>query len=142
MELEPNMYVRTTLGITKYLGKYENSEMLLFDKLDLELWSGDLADVLYRSDVENVILKSSHNVIDLIEVGDVITFKNDEDVYRVSCVPNEESACDCFYLVFNYATQYGVEDIEVSKEIMQNTLESVITREQFEKIAYKVGDDK
>ena len=128
MKLEPDMYVRTKDG-----------DMFILDKIEDNHLIPRYVHIPYIITEEDV-LKTSYSIIDLIEVGDVITFKNDEDVYRVSCVPNEESACDCFYLVFNYAIQYGLEDIEVSKEIMQNTLESVITREQFEKIAYKVGD--
>ena len=139
MKIEPNMYVRTKKGIAKIVEIFDKENEPYYG---VKYRTDTFLEIYYDSEYigDEDISKASHNIIDLIEVGDVITFKNDEDVYRVSCVPNEESACDCFYLVFNYATQYGVEDIEVSKETMQNTLESVITREQFEKIAYKVGD--
>ena len=144
MKIEPNMYVRTKYGIFKIRKITKDLAYCRREKRVIEL-DRNIPEYNYRFSFykdESIFkgAKFKNNIIDLIEVGDVITFKNDEDVYRVSCVPNEESACDCFYLVFNYATQYGVEDIEVSKEIMQNTLESVITRKQFEKIAYKVGD--
>ena len=139
MKIEPNMYVRTKKGIAKIVEIFDKENEPYYG---VKYRTDTFLEIYYDSEYigDEDISKASHNIIDLIEVGDVITFKNDEDVYRVSCVPNEESACYCFYLVFNYATQYGVEDIEVSKETMQNTLESVITREQFEKIAYKVGD--
>lgn len=134
MKLEPNMYVRTNKGeIAKIVA--DNPYLVNIDKFKKD---GITLRTLRKID----IIKASHNIIDVLEVGDVVTFKNDEDVYKINCVPNEESTCDCFYLVFDYATQYGLEDIEVSKETMLNTLESVITREQFEQIAYKVGDDK
>ena len=134
MKLEVGMYVRTNKGeIAKIVA--DNPYLVNIDKFKKD---GITLRTLRKID----IIKASHNIIDVLEVGDVVTFKNDEDVYKINCVPNEESACDCFYLVFNYAIQYGLEDIEVSKETMQNTLESVITREQFEQIAYKVGDDK
>ena len=137
MKLEVGMYVRlqndaeNIVIINRIANVFETT---ILTENDGSIYQGEYTK-------ENVI-KASFDITDLIKAGDVVTFKNDEDVYRVSCIPNKESACDCFYLVFNYATQYGAEDIEVSKEIMQNTLESVITREQFEKIAYKVGDDK
>ena len=132
MKLGPNMYVRTNKGeIAKIVA--DNPYLVNIDKFKKD---GITLRTLRKID----ILKASYNIIDVLEVGDVVTFKNDEDVYKINCVPNEESACDCFYLVFDYATQYGLEDIEVSKETMLNTLESVITREQFSQIAYKVGD--
>ena len=144
MKLEVGMYVRTDDG---YIAKYDKSKHNCSGKYygfastirDLRWEEYDDDCFLWESELKNIV-KASYNIIDLIKAGDVVTFKNDEDVYRVSCVPNEESACDCFYLVFNYATQYGVEDIEVSKETMRNTLESIITREQFEQMAYKVGN--
>lgn len=143
MELEVGMYVRGSYysyrgKIGKIIKNYNNDLEIAYANGVLKTTIGSfLCD---NTDINGRQYVASFDITDLIKAGDIVAFKNDEDVYRVSCVPNEESACDCFYLVFNYATQYGLEDIEVSKETMQNTLESIITREQFEQIAYKVGD--
>lgn len=143
MKLEVKMYVRTRYGYIARLKRINKTDR--YTEYEFDNTIGYDYDGFFHSIVEDCIdgieiIKASYNIIDLIEVGDVITFKNDEDVYKINCVPNEESTCDCFYLVFDYATQYGLEDIEVSKETMLNTLESVITREQFSQMEYKVGD--
>ena len=80
--------------------------------------------------------------IDLIEVGDIIEFKEDNDLYRVNCIPNEECGCNCFYLEFNYAEKYGVEDIMVDKEYMKTYLKSVLIKEQFEANAYTIEKER
>ena len=94
-------------------------------------------DELYAYDIDNIV-KASYNITDLIEVGDIITFKNDKDIYRVNCIPNKENGCECFYLEFDYADKYGVEDIRVFIEEMENDLESIVTKEQFSSMEYKV----
>ena len=136
MELKEGIYVRTKLGISKYLRKYEDSEMYLFDKLDENLWSGDIANVLYRCDIYGTIIKASYNIIDLIEIGDIITFKNDDDVYKVICVPNEECALEVFYLAKNYDGE--TEDIIVYKDDMRKYIDRILTKEKFKKDSYEV----
>ena len=150
MKLEKGMYVRTPLGIAKYLGKAEYESIISgetiktdideFDKLDVALWSEDVPNWVFKHDTKNVVLKASHNIIDLLEVGDVITFKNDEDVYKINCIPNYEYGNDDFYLVFDYAKQFDCEDIRVTKEEMKEILNSIVTKEQFESMSYKVED--
>ncbi len=105
--------------------------------------SNNNINVRYKNDIGLVSignLKASNDITKLICVGDIITFKDDEDVYRVKCIPNKESACDCFYLVFDYVKPYGVEDIKVSIKTMQIALENIITKEQFESMSYRIGD--
>lgn len=84
--------------------------------------------------------QASHDITDLIEKNDIITLKNDEDVYRVSAIPNEKSGLEDFYLVFEYEELLGLEDIRVSKQEMQKQLESIMTHEKFEKEVYMIGD--
>lgn len=127
MKLEVGMYVRTNEGIGTVQRIYNNKNdcTVKFKKGHVKKWV--------------TIFKASHNIIDLIEVGDVITFKNDKDVYRVTCIPNKKYACNCFYLEFNHL-ELGVEDIFVSKTEMKKNLYSIVTKEQFESMQYKIGE--
>lgn len=102
--------------------------------------SNNNINVRYKNDIQLVLignLKASDDITRLICVGDIITFKDDEDVYRVICIPNKESACDCFYLGFDYLTKY-----KVSIKKMQDTIQTIITKEQFESMSYRIGDEE
>ena len=80
-------------------------------------------------DKENII-KSSPNIIDLIEVGDILKFKNMKHYQEVLAIDNEK-----LYLT-GYIYMSGLQ--EYKKEIEED-LEWVITHEQIEQMAYKIG---
>lgn len=89
MKLEPNMYVRTKGG---YILKYP--DVFIFDE----------------------VLKASHNIIDLIEVGDYV------NGYEVTSKDQ--------FLGFGNHDWYMIND----------EIKSIVTKEQFESMSYKVGD--
>ena len=99
MKIEVGMYVRTKLGS---ITKIENEVSL----------------VRYIGEIPNV--RFSHNIIDLIEVGDVITTNNlcgevthiEEDKIYTTCYDGE------------YCYDYQIQ--------------SILTREQFESMKYEV----
>jgi hypothetical protein len=129
MELEKGMYVRTLKGIAKIvtndrIARNTDKEMTL-----LENFNGVLK--------KNVI-KASYNIIDLIEVGDIITFNFSNDVYKVLCVPNKEVGLDDFY--FEYDMSQEFEDMRMTPEMVKGQIKSIVTHEQFESKSYKVGD--
>lgn len=130
MKLETGMYcynkINREMGIGKIISFQNNNNVNIKYKNDIKLVS-----------IGN--LKANDDITKLICVGDIITFKYDEDVYRVNCIPNKESACDCFYLVFENAQQYGLEDIRVSIKAMRDNLETITTKELFEQVSYKIG---
>lgn len=70
------------------------------------------------------IVKASYNIIDILEVGDYV---------------NGREAVDIFY-----DANDDVMDVCVLGSIVydNNEVKSVITHEQMEQMAYKVGDDK
>ena len=68
---------------------------------------------------EEEILKSSPNIIDLIEVGDYV---NGEKINEIS-----ESGEVLFYSYFDR-----------DKSIENNSIKSILTKEQFESMEYKV----
>lgn len=78
------------------------------------------------ANIEDVI-KTSYNIIDILEVGDIISFYEDID---------------------NYKKQYaiGVPDLitidEIKDKITNDNIRlvSILTREQFKASSYRIGD--
>lgn len=128
-------YVRTNKGIAKYIGKYDDYEGFYeFDKLDDELWSGDISNVVYSSEIDNIVIKSSPNIIDLIEVGDYV---NGEKVCYLKGDINDSEVAhkeDVLYTEYNdeYGEWYGYAEDEI---------ETIATKEQFEAIQYKLEEE-
>ena len=105
MKLEEGMYVRTKWGINQ-INEYVPQSGQLYLK----------TDVCVKSNV----IKSSHNIIDLIEVGDYVNGgqvrEKKEDYIRISGG--------------NFMFQY----------LKENEIKSIVTKEQFESMSYKVGE--
>lgn len=81
------------------------------------------------------IIKSSFNIIDLIEVGDYV---NGYKIKEVNNNLNEhKGTCNCLdtYL-------WCVNDLDKFEEIVifENEIKSIVTHEQFEQISYKLGE--
>ena len=116
MELKEGMYVRT-----------EDGEISKIEWFTLQIWEGDNTTeanfwlenkqrLMYPLDK----FKASHNIIDLIEVGDYVngrkvTLKTDNDYIEVDYGENIDG--------------YHNKDIK-----------SIVTKEQFESICYKVEE--
>ena len=109
MELRINDYVRTNYGIAK------------ITKIDLNVNACEIDKQLndfYFVLNENII-KSSPNIIDLIEVGDYVNGER----------------------VINIIKKYKY--LEVSDEeiiINEKDIKSIVTKEQFESMEYKIGE--
>ena len=130
MKLEIGMYVRTKReGIGKIISlSIGEEDECCFIELSKR-----------RTGIkEHNIVKASHNIIDLLQVGDIITFKEDEDVYKILQIPSKEWDFEDFYLVKNYDGE--TEDIFVQYEEMEKYIRSIVTKEQFESMSYKVED--
>lgn len=135
-------YARTKWGIIGKISKIidfekKNKKPFLNYKNMLILTNDEGYDVIGS---RGEIVKSSSNIIDLLKIGDIITFKDDCDVYRIASVPDKEVALDVFYLEKNYDGE--TEDICVEQDEMQEWINSIVTKEQFEEMEYKVGVDK
>lgn len=118
MELKPNMYVRTKNGYickilretySKYLSR--NKELCYeVDKpinTNMELYVGD-------------ILKASRNIVDLLEVGDIITTNN--LCGEVTHIEGDKIYTTCYDGEFCYDYQ----------------IQSIVTKEIFESMKYEV----
>lgn len=134
-------YVRTEDGlIAKYIGKDNDYKWHIFNgKIQwfFEYYREEIDYDDWEEFIKEEVVKTSDKLIDLIERNDIITLKNDNDVYKVLSVPDEKIGSDCFYLVFDYEKEFGVEDIRVSKEEMEENLCSIVTKEQFEQAKYE-----
>ena len=86
-------------------------------------------DGLYYTESETII-KSSPNIIDLIEVGDFITYEKDNIYINIPTSVNG---------VFDETTLTIVKmvDNEYLKDV---NIKSIITHEQMESIKYKLGE--
>lgn len=131
MKINVGDYVRTKYGI---IGKIESKQLIGYND-----W---IIDTLYYNDDEIIddwtcgvkeydILKSSPNIIDLIEVKDIITYQCISDDYDF------EKGQQYTYQINNN------DELESFKEAFENEdlkLISIVTKEQFSQMEYKIGE--
>ena len=126
MKLEVGMYVRTKHGISKI----ENISLNEYDKehdyVELENFVFDGLDTQSFFTTDEII-KASHNIIDLIEVGDYVNCK------KVVCkqLQTDNYECDDFWCLFFENEHTGV---------LEEEIKTIVTKEQFEQMQYKVGE--
>lgn len=113
MKLEVGMYVRFKPELKEQISKIikfvNDGFLVLID--NTEYWFE-----------ESDVLKTSHNIFELIEPHDIIkTTKN--EIYEVFAVGN-----DCVYIN------------ELKDFVTVDYIKEVLTKEQFENLSYKVGD--
>ena len=108
MELKFNMYVRTEHGIYKINGYINNNYTQKFTYID----NKGVSNILENDE----IIKASHNIIDLIEVGDYV---NGEKV-----------------LYWTDGTK--VVDDGYATNLDKISVKSIVTKEQFESMKYEV----
>ena len=124
-KLEPNMYVRTKWG---YICKLININDFREPSMRYGIEANYLRDVMFIGDED--ILKASHNIIDLIEVGDVIV---DKEGHKYSI--NYEFETD-------YNSEYSSYEITIDDYItlfLKDGL-AIVTKEQFSSMEYRLGD--
>ena len=115
-KLEPNMYVRTKDGyIDKILKLNESYVKGVSQK-----------DDFYAYDIDNIV-KTSYNIIDILEEGDIISFYEDIDNYKKQYVIG----------IPDLITLDNIKDKITNDNIR---LVSILTKEEMEQMAYKVGD--
>ena len=113
-KLEPNMYVRTKNGmIEKIISKEDVSGSLHREEIVFILDNGNRLALHSKK-----VIKASHNIIDLIEVGDYV---NGNEIYKISW--------DSLGLILE-TTDYF--------KLREKDIKSILTKEQFESLEYKV----
>lgn len=129
MKLEVGMYVRTLKGKLFKIQKLSEDYIYLLNT-ECFLWKSIYGgDYCFRFPYENevyTIAKASHNIIDLIEVGDYV---NGE---KVGYIDNCNGAMREYY--------YDYEDAKIDVGHLFEEIETIVTKEQFESMSYKVGE--
>ena len=122
MKLEEGMYVRTKYGIARFIHNLVTKATIyrVIDKKivydNVKHWEDCLLD--------NEIIKASHNIIDLIQVGDYV---NGE---KVGYIDDCDGAMKEYY--------YDYEDIEKDCGHYFEEIKSIVTKEQMESMKYEV----
>ena len=135
MKLEIGMYVRTDKGlIAKYTGYEKDEENTEYNKYKFNgkiYWHYEYYnDYVYEEDFqewfEKKVIKVSHNIIDLIEAGDYV---NGYSVYEI-----------LEYKDNTRAIVIGDDNKSIIWEESSQYIKSIVTKEQFESMSYKVGE--
>ena len=121
-KLEPNMYIRTKWG---YICKIININDFREPNMKYGVEANYLKDVMFIGDDD--IIKASYNIIDILEKGDYVN-GNKVDFTNNNNKLSYEDKCIGFY------------DGDGDITLFENGIKSVITHEQMEQMAYKVGE--
>ena len=114
MKLEVGMYVRTKYGISKIENISPNEYDKEHDYIELENFVFDGLDTQAFFTTDK-ILKASHNIIDLIEVGDYVNNERVEEIWKEIVLVGQEC-----------------------RPISFNNIKSIVTKEQFESMKYSL----
>lgn len=121
--MQLGMYIRTPKGrLGRIVGVRETRNKK--PKYLIE-WSN--GQIYYMVQVDD--FKASHKIIDLIQVGDYVngykitSIQEINEYYPKRLLYSTDESCDEFILLFN-----------------NGEIKSIVTKQQFENIAYKVGD--
>lgn len=117
MELEVGMYVRTEKGIGKVTECRKHDKWGYIIKI-----LGQYSCFTHSSNKElSDVIKASHNIIDLIEVGDYVNGSKVIDI-----VEND-------VYVSNFYKEQCIEQVSKKK------IKSIVTKEQFSDMEYRLG---
>lgn len=125
MKIEPGMFVRTDKGT---IGKFIQEVNYYFE---LE-YQGGLYDLVYK----NRCLKASYDLYELIEKDDVIVV----DGIKYTVLKNKKYFYGNLYI--ERITKEGCPRItSLSHLICDSKIQAIVTKEQFEREKYTIGDD-
>ena len=132
-KLEPNMYVRTKNGNIRKIVELTNTKFIdepdyYVDKVLIDIEQNEREDTIYMEKwlFNEDIVKSSLNIIDLIEVGDYV---NGEIVIGFGTFYYDDGTIERTSLT-----------LDRTVTCLNSEIKSIVTHEQFEQMAYKVGD--
>ena len=115
MKLEVGQFVRTKDGYISQYKYYDTTNAYMEKLLCIPLNNGTFANI-------EDIVKASYNIIDILEIGDYVNGRKVVDIF--------------------YDANDDVMNICVLGSIVydNNEIKSIITHEQMEQMAYKVGE--
>ena len=127
-KLEPNMYVRTKWG---YICKIININDFREPSMKYGVEASYLKDVMFIGDDD--VVKASYNIIDILEKGDYV------NGLRVEKNKYGELYTSYVYYGGDIGKQCEVYTTWL-KELEEDMIYSIVTHEQMEQMAYKVGE--
>lgn len=117
-KLEAGIYVRTKYnGIGKIVEYINDPTHYFFKCYKLDRNCFNCEEYITESDV---IGKPSYNIIDLLQIGDIISFKNEFGSIEIKDIHNS-------------VAMQMIKDKEID-------IKSIVTKEQFESMSYKLED--
>lgn len=126
MDLEVGMYIRTKKGIAKIKKIFSNGNEPYFEaKYETDTYLEIYYDSQYVSKYD--VLKASYNIIDILEVGDYV---NGFEVLRI------DKECNLYPKTLKCQYPNNIDYFDMFDE----DIKSVVTHEQIEQMAYKVGE--
>jgi hypothetical protein len=127
MKLEVGMYIRTNWGdMCKLISINEFREPNM--KYGVE--ASYLSDIAFIGDEH--IVKARYNMIDLIEAGDYV---NGVEVAFIDELTNEIAICETDLTTRDFEGRYAF------KRIKKEDIKSIVTKEKFKSMEYKVVQD-
>lgn len=132
-KLEPNMYVRTLFGIKK-IDHIDNKKTVwkyLYKIND---------DNEFYALSDNDVIKASHNIIDLIEVGDLI----EHEKIGIKQIKDKDKYNQYIWYSKNHnPSTCDIEDA-ITFEAFKSEFEvgniSIVTKEQFSSMEFRLGE--
>ena len=122
MKLELGMYVRTKNG---YICKIININDYREPSIKYGVEADYLKDIMFISDDD--IVKANFNIIDLIKPKDIILGR-DGRLYQ------------CWKIYKDYVFTYSKNKQGQTVTLVDYQIDKVLTKEHFDKLAYKVGE--
>lgn len=130
-------YVRTKQGIEKIKVVEENfmgDENCIFYATDNKEWNGAYNGKYNGFTNRNrTIIKSSPNIIDLIEVGDYV---NGSKVVDISIIGKDKEKWVWVEQMEDTDNKYGDDYVGYNN----NQIKSIVTHEQFSQMEYRIGE--
>ena len=124
MKLEVGQFARLKSG---YICKIININDFREPNMKYGVEANYLKDVMFIGDDD--VVKTSYNIIDILEVGDYVDGQKIVDIGCLTNGPRKGTKVINYYITPNAVSYLENEDIK-----------SVITHEQMEQMAYKVED--
>lgn len=128
MKLEVGQFVRTKSG---YICKIINANDFREPNMKYGVEANYLKDVMFIGNDD--IVKASYNIIDVLKVGDYVNGS------KILGFENEYNEEDDKFVPFGVITENCFLE-NADSWIINKDIKSVITREQMEQMAYKVGE--
>ena len=143
-------YVRNKYGIAKVVDienkndinilKFDRDIAFMIDtKENKELYRTNYLPLTEYIDINKI--NFSPNIIDLIENSDLVV-DNYGNIYVVHCIYDDDSIANDYNLKHKKCIGTNIYDVDFQEKLIyEEEIKSIVTKEQFEAMQYKVGDE-